>query len=120
MSLKAIFSKGGKKDEDVPPPATPNSGDDTTLAPSGAVSLRDEKMEPLATSERPVSAALSSNPAELNDAEKKIAGIQQDEEEQEDESDYPKKGALALITTALCLSIFCMALDNTIISTAIP
>ena len=27
---------------------------------------------------------------------------------------------LALITIALCLSVFCMALDNTIISTAIP
>ena len=65
-------------------------------------------------------ASETSQPVELNDAEKKIAGIQQDEEDrEEDESEYPKAGALALITAALCLSIFCMALDNTIISTAV-
>ncbi|CRG91957.1 Putative HC-toxin efflux carrier TOXA [Talaromyces islandicus] len=40
--------------------------------------------------------------------------------EAEDESEYPAKWRLALITIALCLSVFCMALDNTIIATAIP
>lgn len=120
MALKGLFSKGGRDSKDVLPPPTPNSGDDTTLAPSGAVSLRDEKMEPTATTMRPESAlSQPTEPAQMNDAEKKIAGIEQDEEEkEEDESEYPKAGALALITTALCLSIFCMALDNTIISTA--
>lgn len=118
MALKSLFSKGGKDSKDVLPPPKRTSGDDTTLAPSGAVSLRDEKMEPITTATRPESAV--SPPAEMNDAEKKIAGIQQDEEEkEEDESEYPKAGALTLITTALCLSIFCMALDNTIISTAV-
>ncbi|KAF2022737.1 MFS general substrate transporter [Setomelanomma holmii] len=38
----------------------------------------------------------------------------------EDYHQYPKKGSLAAITLALCLSVFCMALDNTIIATAIP
>ncbi|KAH7401930.1 major facilitator superfamily domain-containing protein [Phaeosphaeria sp. MPI-PUGE-AT-0046c] len=38
----------------------------------------------------------------------------------EDGFEYPTKGKLAAITTALCLSVFCMALDNTIIATAIP
>jgi Major Facilitator Superfamily len=37
-----------------------------------------------------------------------------------DEYEYPTKWKLVLITTALCLSVFCMALDNTIIATAIP
>ena len=39
---------------------------------------------------------------------------------EEDEQDYPKAWKLAAITLALCLSVFCMALDNTIIATAIP
>ncbi|KAK9445110.1 MFS transporter [Metarhizium brunneum] len=41
-------------------------------------------------------------------------------EAQEDESEYPASWRLGLITIALCLSVFCMALDNTIIATAIP
>ncbi|KAJ7197954.1 major facilitator superfamily domain-containing protein [Mycena pura] len=36
------------------------------------------------------------------------------------EGDYPKGLKLALITLALCLSVFLFALDNTIIATAIP
>ncbi|KAL5121849.1 MFS sugar transporter [Pleosporales sp. CAS-2024a] len=38
----------------------------------------------------------------------------------EDGFEYPTSWRLAAITTALCLSVFCMALDNTIIATAIP
>ncbi|KAJ9271103.1 hypothetical protein DTO212C5_2761 [Paecilomyces variotii] len=38
----------------------------------------------------------------------------------EKEEEYPSSWRLALITIALCLSVFCMALDNTIIATAIP
>lgn len=38
----------------------------------------------------------------------------------DDGTEYPKAGKLALIVIALCLSVFCVALDNTIISTAIP
>ncbi|KAL1643528.1 hypothetical protein SLS58_004888 [Diplodia intermedia] len=40
--------------------------------------------------------------------------------QQENEDEYPKSWKLAFITIALCLSVLCMALDNTIISTAIP
>ncbi|KAH8731344.1 major facilitator superfamily domain-containing protein [Phaeosphaeriaceae sp. PMI808] len=40
--------------------------------------------------------------------------------DQEDDFVYPTKWKLAAITIALCLSVFCMALDNTIIATAIP
>lgn len=39
---------------------------------------------------------------------------------EEDDFVYPAKWKLAAITIALCLSVFCMALDNTIIATAIP
>jgi hypothetical protein len=38
----------------------------------------------------------------------------------DEEIEYPKSWKLGLITLALCLSVFCMALDNTIIATAIP
>ncbi|KAL8768108.1 MAG: hypothetical protein Q9209_005571 [Squamulea sp. 1 TL-2023] len=37
-----------------------------------------------------------------------------------DESEYPSGAKLAIITTSLCLSVLLMALDNTIIATAIP
>lgn len=36
------------------------------------------------------------------------------------DEDLPKGWRLAAIVTALCLAVFCMALDNTIIATAIP
>ncbi|CAG7915444.1 unnamed protein product [Penicillium olsonii] len=39
---------------------------------------------------------------------------------QDDQEQYPSPLKLAVIVTALCLAIFCMALDNTIIATAIP
>ncbi|KAK4996342.1 hypothetical protein LTR28_000224, partial [Elasticomyces elasticus] len=51
---------------------------------------------------------------ELNDTEAKIEGIEEEQQE------YPASFKLAMITIALCLSVFCMALDNTIIATAIP
>ncbi|KAI2629894.1 putative efflux pump [Hypoxylon sp. NC1633] len=38
----------------------------------------------------------------------------------EDGSEYPTGAKLSLITLALCLSVFLMALDNSIIATAIP
>ncbi|KAE8550205.1 hypothetical protein EYB25_006426 [Talaromyces marneffei] len=44
----------------------------------------------------------------------------EEEEEEEEQVEYPAKWRLTLITIALCLSVFCMALDNTIIATAIP
>lgn len=57
----------------------------------------------------------------IESAEKKVAAIvKEEEEEDEDGVEYPKAMKLTLITIALCLSVFCMALDNTIISTAIP
>ena len=38
----------------------------------------------------------------------------------EDGAEYPSGAKLAAITVALCLSVFLMALDNSIIATAIP
>lgn len=104
---------------------TPAAGsDESTLAPhSTAPSMSEKKNEPIDVT---TTAQESRSPSTQQDAdtalEKRIEGIEQDEEEQEeeDETDYPKKGKLVLISVALCLSVFCMALDNTIIATAIP
>lgn len=41
-------------------------------------------------------------------------------EEEDDDIVYPKDLEKALITVALALSVFCVALDNTILATAIP
>jgi len=45
---------------------------------------------------------------------------EEEEEGNDDDFEYPTKMKLVAITVALCLSVFCMALDNTIIATAIP
>jgi hypothetical protein len=127
-----LFSK---KKADAPTenlePTRPGS-DATTPAPSGAPSVLakdEEKNEPVDVTARNVGAAEVSVEAQRpgeehageNAMEKRIEGIEQDEEEAEDAGVvYPKKSQLTLITIALCLSVFCMALDNTIISTAIP
>ncbi|EOD51089.1 putative mfs transporter protein [Neofusicoccum parvum] len=61
-------------------------------------------------------AATAGGPVALANVEQAAAEATPDE----DEDEYPKAWKLAFITIALCLSVFCMALDNTIISTAIP
>ena len=119
MALRGLFSKG---DKDGAPPATPLSGDETTLAPSPtAASLADEKM-PTTTATAPESRS-QSHDADIVAAENHT-GIEsadkKEGEEEEDLTEYPKAMQLALISIALCLSVFCMALDNTIITTAIP
>ncbi|KAJ5791007.1 uncharacterized protein N7518_008018 [Penicillium psychrosexuale] len=43
-----------------------------------------------------------------------------DAETPEDEEEYPNAWRLTMISIALCLCVFCVALDNTIIATAIP
>jgi EmrB/QacA subfamily drug resistance transporter len=57
--------------------------------------------------------------------EKAVAGLDADSSPLDGEGDdadveYPSTLKLTLITIALCLTVFCIALDNTIIATAIP
>lgn len=55
--------------------------------------------------------------------EKPVAGIDGEstpEHGEDPEIEYPTAFKLTLITIALCLAVFCIALDNTIIATAIP
>lgn len=55
-------------------------------------------------------------------AEEKFQEIRRVQSQQEEDGEivYPSKLKLAGITIALCLAVFCMALDNLIIATAIP
>lgn len=128
---------GGPVVPDNKDAARPGS-DETTPAPSGAPSVLEkldfEKAEPEAADPEKTEAEVDANvtvkstesqiqsrsDSHDNALERRISGIEKDVEEQEEEGvEYPKKMQLALITTALCLSVFCMALDNTIISTAV-
>ena len=78
-------------------------------AEAGAVTADDKPS-------RPPSSTPSNHAEEVLQEAKEQTGLQ----EGEDGIEYPKKWKLAMITIALMLSIFCMALDNTIIATAIP
>ncbi|KAK3699473.1 MFS sugar transporter [Vermiconidia calcicola] len=129
-----LFSK---KADDVPELTPDVKSTDTTPIQSGSPSMMDrEKAEPQTTTDTPRSRTHSRERdgdaviqdvgmagEEDNAAEKKIQAMdkeQEESEEQEDETQYPKSTQFALITVALCLSVFLMALDNTIIATAIP
>ncbi|KAJ3492065.1 hypothetical protein NLG97_g5474 [Lecanicillium saksenae] len=87
---------------------------DTTPAPS---SLHEK--EPVATTTTTTTAGETNKEVTEFDDNAKPA----DDAAASDEDDgveYPVAWKLALITIALCLSVFCVALDNTIIATAIP
>ncbi|KAJ4344607.1 MFS sugar transporter [Didymosphaeria variabile] len=89
-----------------------------TAAVSKAPSVMDyEKTD--AISARETSAEPQTAPGTANSKEQTIVD-EADRAAEEDEEDYPKAWRLGVITIALCLSVFCMALDNTIIATAIP
>ncbi|KAK1059382.1 MFS sugar transporter [Friedmanniomyces endolithicus] len=103
--------------------ATPRPGsDETTPAASTAPSVLDrEKADPAATGVVNSTEARSPSRDDENALEKRIDSLgAEGEHPEEDGIEYPGGLQLALITIALCLSVFCMALDNTIISTAIP
>ncbi|KAK3620774.1 hypothetical protein LTR56_023186 [Elasticomyces elasticus] len=57
---------------------------------------------------------------DIVDTEKRTDGAPDKVDTSDADENYPKATELILITFALCLSVFCVALDNTIIATAIP
>ena len=100
-----FFSKSGAKtsiETKVPPPAS-----------SGSISSSS-------------SARLEKDMPHVNDGEKVIETTPLEEAEalekldNDDGIEYPHGAKLHIITASLCLSVFLMALDNTIIATAIP
>ncbi|KAK3303064.1 major facilitator superfamily-domain-containing protein [Chaetomium strumarium] len=109
-----------------------------TLAPSSlSVSDDDGKAHPVARGEQTdIDVDSTSKPIELHNekedptssalarqatATSKSGGAKLEQvPTREDGTEYPRGMTLALIVLALCLSVFTMALDNSIIATAIP
>ncbi|KAF2452521.1 major facilitator superfamily domain-containing protein [Lineolata rhizophorae] len=111
-------------DQDLRPPTGGRSLNDTDSTVSRSVEPSVmEKKDPAEVyagdANAPASEAVSMKEGATRptSTEEKKPEAQQSEEE---EIEYPKAWKLALITIALCLAVFCMALDNTIIATAIP
>lgn len=93
--------------------------DTATLAASARNSQINEKIndsDSTGKSTRPASA----NPEKAGSVRSEVILPETDGETSEDEIVYPTKGPLAMITLALCLVVFLIALDQTIIATAIP
>lgn len=129
----------------VPPP-TSLTGDDKVIGPNASVAiLHSAQSAPSAGSDEP--SATSTQSTELKEkpdaigrddskedvgarGEKIVAADKVEEkdgesagdavDEQNDDSKYPGGGKLAILTFGLCMATFVVALDNTIIATAIP
>ncbi|KAK3196968.1 hypothetical protein GRF29_1536g165079 [Pseudopithomyces chartarum] len=102
---------------------------DTHLKPSGASTADSDKTAAVSKEpsiidyEKTTDRALSEpQTAPKTSLSKEDAVVDEGDEvaEEDAQHEYPKAWRLAAITIALCLSVFCMALDNTIIATAIP
>lgn len=109
-----------KKDEAPAPAASMSEVPSPTPSEHHADGYSEKDKDEVA--EATVTATQSRNSSTVpNAAEQRIEGIEADLElEQQMSKDYPQGIKLTLITIALALSVFCLALDNTIISTAIP
>ncbi|KAF2725401.1 MFS transporter [Polychaeton citri CBS 116435] len=109
-----LFSKK-RPESGLSEPDTTKSAGTSTLAPSGSPSIENEKAaQPLSTATETASSRPGSVDKTAHDDSEEVQAAE------DAEIEYPKAMKLVLITIALCLSVFCVALDNTIISTAIP
>jgi len=127
-----LFSKKGQAAPASTTLEVPRSeSDDATPVASGPASITDkEKTEPAQVTVDPAESRSQSRSQDLaapvdeglNATEEKIDAVakEQTDEDEDDGVEYPQAMKLVLITIALCLSVFCMAIDNTIIAVAIP
>ena len=97
------------------PPFIPSNNPSSDLLGSkmntetSSMSSHDSKTDPAVTATQPPQNAANSDPEQVSSSA-----------ENAEDANYPHGLKLAVILGALCLSIFLVALDNTIISTAIP
>ncbi|KAF2142234.1 uncharacterized protein K452DRAFT_318515 [Aplosporella prunicola CBS 121167] len=115
------------KDSPYLRPTTPQTMDARSLASSDKPPSVAEKNDALDTTMPTAASETASRkerhsisaggPVELSNLEQALDETNPQEEEEEE---WPSSWKLTFITIALCLSVFCMALDNTIIATAIP
>jgi EmrB/QacA subfamily drug resistance transporter len=91
-----------------------------TAAPSVQPNVTDEKKGAVETVAPAAGVAVDASRPVTGEKSSRPNSITEPTLDDEDTFEYPTKWKLAAITLALCLSVFCMALDNTIIATAIP
>ncbi|KAG7001509.1 MFS-type transporter cdmB [Physcia stellaris] len=128
-----------------PPRVTDFTGDDKVIGPNAPVALlQPGNSTHSAASDEPSTATQSTDIKEKAEArehsereeevdasgktienagpaaEKDGEDVRDTVDEQNDDSKYPGGGALAILTFGLCMATFVVALDNTIIATAIP
>lgn len=103
----------GKKTQGASGSAASLTSNDTSLHNLDSHSEKDNDDVAISMNDTP-SRGSSAVEQKSDGAEKDLAL------EQQVSQDYPHGFKLFLITVALALSVFCLALDNTIISTAIP
>lgn len=100
-----FFSKPGAKtatEDALPPPASSGS-----LSSASSAQLEKDRQD-VKNGEK----VIETSPIKEAEALDKL--------DNDDEIEYPHGAKLHIITASLCLSVFLMALDNTIIATAIP
>jgi len=91
-----------------------------TAAPSVQPNVTDEKKGAVETVAPAAGVAVDASRPVTGEKSSRPNSVTEPTLDDEDTFEYPTKWKLAAITLALCLSVFCMALDNTIIATAIP
>jgi EmrB/QacA subfamily drug resistance transporter len=91
-----------------------------TAAPSVQPNVSDEKKGAVETVAPAAGVAVDASRPVTGEKSSRPNSVTEPTLDDEDTFEYPTKWKLAAITLALCLSVFCMALDNTIIATAIP
>jgi hypothetical protein len=104
------------------------NGSTSNLEKTTETTVHDQvtsKTTPTSTLETPipVTMATTAEGSAASDGDVETEKLHEDQPNtspQEDEAVYPSGTKLAAIVLALCLSVFLVALDNTIIATAIP
>ncbi|RDL36192.1 putative HC-toxin efflux carrier TOXA [Venustampulla echinocandica] len=100
-----------------PPTRAAEGTENSTLSDSPLVSAGIPRLDQDAPPSHP--AVRSSNDATMLDTEGEVPKVE-GQEETENVTKYPGGLSLALLTLGLCLAMFVVALDNTVIATAIP
>ncbi|KAI4619451.1 MFS sugar transporter [Alternaria ethzedia] len=91
-----------------------------TAAPSVQATVTDEKKGAVETVAPAAGVAVDAAQPIVEEKTSRPNSTAEPTSDDDDNFEYPTKWRLTAITVALCLSVFCMALDNTIIATAIP
>ena len=107
----------------VPSVHAPDAAMEKDVAISPSSSVKDSEPATTSDPEKNESRLVHDAPIEpKHTKEIETSGLEEVEalDKMSEEKDYPSGAKLGVITLALCLAVFLVALDNTIIATAIP